>query len=221
MTQRGKDWCILQTSPGRTVAVAAQLTSDGLDVWTPTRTIRVPAPGQRRQLHMGQRRKMIEVQRPILPMIIFAREQHLAELAQRARLAGCPFSIFTFAGAAPMIAEKDVAGLREAEQQADIAIQAERDAVTREDARRARADMLRSERAKRKSLRQERKTFAPGAEVIVPDMPALAGAVGRIVQGNGTSALINFGGTLTMKVEAWRVVPVGVEQMQPAFGAAA
>jgi hypothetical protein len=46
--------------------------------------------------------------------------------------------------------------------------------------------------------------------VTIDDMPALAGVVGQVVEGQGTSALIRFGGVLTITVESWRIRPINV-----------
>ncbi|RYE52310.1 MAG: hypothetical protein EOP20_15140, partial [Hyphomicrobiales bacterium] len=75
-------WCILSTSGGRTLPLARSLSAAGLDAWAPMRTIRRPAPGQRRALHLGLRRRMIEVDLPVLPGFVFVNAEHLDELAR-------------------------------------------------------------------------------------------------------------------------------------------
>lgn len=44
--------------------------------------------------------------------------------------------------------------------------------------------------------------------MLVANTPALAGIVGKVVTGDRTTATVDFGSTLTMKVEAWRVLPL-------------
>lgn len=217
-------WCIVRTSGGRTLSLAQSLIEAGIEAWSPRRIIKRPAPGQRRALVMGRRRVMVEVAVPILPTFVFVRACHLDALAVAAAMPISPhpaFTLFSFAGRVPLVSELSVAGLRVAEQDAETAIQAERDAETKEAARRARAETLRSERARSKALRAERKTFEIGAEVTVTGVPALAGMSGRVVQSAGTAAVIDFGGTLTMRVEAWRVLPVALQGGAALAGAAA
>jgi hypothetical protein len=203
-------WCILSTSGGRTLPLARSLADAGLEVWAPKRTIRRPAPGQRRRLVMGQRRKMIEVDVAILPGFVFARAVHLDDLAAIAHdpaIRHPAFTVFQLGGRVPMVSDASVAGLREEEARAAELIQSVREADTREEARRARAEQMKTERARRAALRRERRDFAIGTKVEITEMPSMAGMVGRVVSSNGTTATINFGGAFPMQVEAWRVIP--------------
>jgi hypothetical protein len=217
-------WVILWTGAGRTLPLIQSLERAGYAVWTPTRTVRRPAPGSRRQYAMGQRRVMREVVLPIVPGLVFAREHHLDDLTRIASLPIKPhpaFSIFTWGGRAPLIPEQQILGLRDEHYRAEVAIQAERDIESREIARQERASRLGSERARRKALRQERRDFEPGQAVTVADMPAFGGSFGTVVSSTSTSATIDFGGSLIVKVEAWRVLPAGVQNGNTAIGAAA
>lgn len=203
-------WCILSTSSGRTLPLARSLAKAGFEVWTPTRTIRRPAPGQRRSLVLGRRRKMVEVDVAILPGFVFARAVHLGDLAAitidpAARHPA--FTVFQLGGRAPLVSDASIAGLRDEEAAATAAIQALRDADTRDETRRQRAEQMRTERARRAALRRERREFATDALVEIADMPSMAGMIGRVMTSNGTSAMIDFGGAFPMKVEAWRVIP--------------
>lgn len=203
-------WCILSTSGGRTLPLARSLANAGIQVWTPTRTIRRPAPGQRRSLVLGRRRKMIEVDLAILPGFVFARASHLDQLAGLAldlTHQHPVFSIFQMAGRAPLVSDASVDGLRAEEAAAAAAVQGLRDADTREEARRQRADQMRTERARRAALRRERRDFTIGEPVEVEEMPSMAGLVGRVIASSGTMATIDFGGPFPVKVEAWRVIP--------------
>lgn len=218
-------WCILRTSGNRTLPLVRSLANAGFDVWTPTRMIRRAAPGQRRALALGLRRRMVEVGVPILSGFVFARAIHLEDLARIAALpTGInhpPFMLFQSGGEAALVSDANVSGLRTAEAAADAAIQAERDAESREEARLLRTDRLRTERARLQALRSVSKTFKPGEEVRIAGLPALDGVVGHIIFGDGTSAEIAFGGILTMKVEAWRVIPVALRGGSTALGIAA
>lgn len=208
-------WCILRTSSGRTLALVDTLVAEGIRAWSPRRTIKRPAPGQRRRLVMGQRRVMTEVDLPIIPGFVFADADALDDIIRASSLPYGPhpsFSLLHIGERVPLISERQVAGLRTAEDEAYAAITAEREAETRDQERRVRAERLGSERARHKALRQERKVFTAGDAVTVDDMVALSGVVGTIVEGRGTSAIIHFGGSLTMEVEAWRVHPFGVQK---------
>lgn len=167
---------------------------------------------------------MIEVEVPILPGFVFARDIYLDDLARIALSpATChpPFSIFQNAGRAPLVGDGSIAGLRAAEAEAEERAQAHRDAQSREEQRRARAEQMRTERARRKALRSQRKDFTSGESVGVIDMPAMAGMTGRVVKSIGATVMIEFGGALTMYVEAWRVIPSALLDSEPFTGIAA
>lgn len=224
MSGMGDRWAILQTSSARTLPLSRSLTEADMRVWTPQRTIWRPAPGQRRRLALGLRRDMVEVDVPIMPGFVFAHADHLDDLA---RLSLSPatlhpaFSIFQCAGRAPLVGDAAIAGLRAAEADAAAVAQAYRDSQSRDEERRARADQMRTERARRKALRGQRKNFASGDSVAVIDMPAMAGMRGTVVRSNGATATIAFGGSLTMNVEAWRVIPSALLDGEPYTGIAA
>jgi hypothetical protein len=211
---RGNGWCILRTGSAATLRLAATLTEAGIEAWTPRRTVKRDAPGKRRRLAMGQRRLLIEVELAILPGFVFARADRLLDIIRAGALTYGPhprFTLLQVGDRVPVVGEAQVAGLRQAEDDAVAAIEGERQAEQRADERRARAERLGTERARRKALRQERRQFDQGEQVTVDDMPALSGMVGTVIEGRGTSARIHFGGALTMEVEAWRVRPSGVQ----------
>jgi hypothetical protein len=217
-------WIILRTGSGRTLALVKSLTAAGYEAWSPSRTIKRPAPGSRRRYVMGQRRVMQEVAQPIIPGIVFAQASRVEDLFRAASLPFGPhpaFSVFTWAGRVPLVTERHIEGLRAEQAKADAAIAAEREAETREAARLERAQRLGSERARRKAMRQQVRELTPGQEVTVADAPAFAGSVGTVVSSTGTAAMIHFGGSLTIKVEAWLVQPVGVQNGNTITGAAA
>lgn len=208
-----KLWCILSTSGGKTLALARSLAADGIEAWTPVRTVRRPAPGQRRALVLGLRRKMIEADVAILPGFVFARAVHLDDLARASIDPALPhgvFDVFQFAGRVPMIGDVSIAGLREEEDRAAAFLQSLRDADSLSEARWLRAEFMRTEKARRAAMRRERRDFAIGEHVEVMDMPSMAGMVGIVMKSNGTSALIDFGGRFPMHVEAWRIIPIAL-----------
>jgi transcription antitermination factor NusG len=209
---KDSDWYILRTSNGRTVRLAASLSARNIEAWTPVRVVKRPAPGQRRRLVMGQRRKMIEMETPILPGFVFVRARHLDELAHIASLPFSEhpeFSVFQRGGRAPVVSERSIDGLREAEAAAAADIAARRAADSADEVRRIRSEQMRRERDRRKAMRREWKSFEPGAEVLVEN-PAFDGLTGRIVSSNGATAMVDFGGALVMKVEAWQVIPAAL-----------
>jgi hypothetical protein len=205
--QQGR-WCILRTSGPRTLALARSLAAAGFEAWTPQRTTR-------RVLRKGRKgERRVQVDAPILPTFVFARADRLSDLAFAAvDPSGSypPFSIFRHGGRVPLVGGAEVAGLREEESRAQVAWQAQQDAETREEAQRIRIAALNTERARRKAMRAERRSFTPGERVDVAEMPALAGMSGVIVRGDGTSALVAFGGSLEMTIEAWRLHPTDVQ----------
>ena len=217
-------WAILQTSSARTLPLATSLAEADMRVWTPRRTIWRPAPGQRRRLALGLRRDMVEVDVPIMPGFVFADADYLDDLVRVALSpATChpAFSIFQCAGRAPLVGDASIAGLRSAEADAAIVAENYRDSQSRDSERRARAEQMRTDRARRKALRSQRKDFAVGERVAVIDMPAMAGMIGTVVKSNGATAMVSFGAWLTMNVEAWRVIPSALLDGEPYTGIAA
>lgn len=121
------DWCILRTSPARTLTVEESLAEAGLDVWTPKAT------EVRRQ---GRERKTVEHDVPILPEIVFARSEHLSRLLTISKSPGMiyrvwdsekkrmvahehpPFSVFRYLDGYPLVSDRSLDPLRLAERRA-------------------------------------------------------------------------------------------------------
>ena len=203
-------WCILRMAGPRTLALAHSLGRAGFTVWAPVKTIMRPIPGQRRNLALGKRRAMREVEVAILPGFAFVDAGQIAEIGSVALdplSPHHPFSVLQVAGRAPVIGEKSLAGLREEQARADEIAEQMRDVKSRQEARKLRAERMRTDRARRKALRSERRDFAIGSEVAVIDMPAMQGMVGSIVKSNGKSAIVSFGGLAEFEIEAWQLVP--------------
>ena len=207
-------WCILRTSGGQTLPLARSLGRAGFDVWTPARTIRKVL---RQGTHTEQRS---EVDVPILPTFVFARDRDLASLADLAvqRVSPhCAFSIFRHGGRIPLVGDREVAGLRREEERAAATMQAMRDADTHQEAERIRIAAIKSESARRRAtkemererlvaLRSKRCELLPGATVEVAEMSAFAGVVGVVETTDGSFAKVRFG-SLSWKIEAWRLSP--------------
>lgn len=110
-----RQWCILRTSPGRTLPLAQALAAGGFEVWTPSRTIRRRRP---------RSQKVLEIDVPIMPTFVFARAGHLQDLAIIAELPISQhprFSIFRHQGRIPLVADREVAGARAEEEKARAA----------------------------------------------------------------------------------------------------
>lgn len=208
-------WFILRTSGGQTLPLMRSLREAGFDVWTPAKVLRRTV---RAKTMTGTR--TIEVDAPILPTFLFAREEHLIALMGEASDPGSPhpaFSIFHRAGQAPIIGGSQIAGLQaeEASKQAEIA--AIRDAETYQEAQRIRMANAKTEAARRRAaralelaqlrqLRGKPLTFRPGAEVNVTGMPAMEGVTGIVESIEKTCALVQFGNR-SWKIEGWRLLP--------------
>jgi hypothetical protein len=210
-------WCILRTSGPRTLTLASALNAIGIEAWTPKRTFKRPKPGKVRDAN--GKRITVEVDAAILPTFVFAQEVSLPRLQVLANdpastLPG--FSVFRHGGRFPLVSDADVSGLRLAEEEANTLLRELREAETREEADRLRIAALRTEQARmkalrmaeaerRKALRAEARDFVNGQAVVVEDMPALIGVTGIVQNSDGRTAWVKFGGTLTMKIEAWRL----------------
>lgn len=207
-------WIILRTSGGQTLPLMRSLREVGVDAWSPARTIR-------RVLRRGRpSEQRLEIDVPILPTFVFAREEQIATIADAA---GDPsgqhpaFSLFRHGGRIPLIADGEIAGLRGEEEREAATIQAMRDAETHEAAEFIRIAAIKSEAARRRAtkemerarlaeLRAHRVMLLPGTSVDVVDMPAMAGAAGVLESINGSFALVRFG-TQSWKIDGWRLSP--------------
>lgn len=107
-------WCILRTSPGRTLGLMAALAAAGFEAWTPRQT----------QTRRRPRSKItVELEVPIAPTFVFVRAAHVRDLAAAEAALVNPFpvfSIFRHGGRIPLIADGEVDGLRQAEGRAQL-----------------------------------------------------------------------------------------------------
>lgn len=111
--QRERGWCILRTSPGRTLTLARSLADAGYDVWTPTETVV--------QQRKTRQKAAIEREAPIMPTFVFVRANRVRDLQRVLALPVNPhpqFSIFRYAGGVPLVADAEIVGLRAAEERA-------------------------------------------------------------------------------------------------------
>ena len=206
-------WAILRTSGGQTLPLMRSLREAGFDVWSPAkpirRTIRAKTPSGTR---------LIEAEVPILPTFVFANDRDLAALGDIAALSISPhpaFSVFRYGGRVPIVGDAEVRGLREEEARVVALHQAIRDAESYAEGEKIRIVAIKSEAARRRAtkdlerqqraaLRSTRKTYEPGTEVEVSEMPALAGVAGVVETSDGVHAWVRFG-SHSWKIEGWRL----------------
>jgi transcription antitermination factor NusG len=182
---RDRDWCILRTSPGRTLGVAAALREGGFDVWTPIVT------EVRRE---GRSRKRVDHDTALTPSFIFARWEHRDQLAsmsmspaqtyqvwdkelRRMVTQGIPqFTLFRHLGAYPPIADRALEPLRRIERA-----------------------------AKPKS---KVRTFQAGEAVQYPDA-GFEGLIGTVEGLQGRYALVSFPGfPIVVQIDARHLLPL-------------
>lgn len=191
-------WCILRTSPGRTLGLAAALSAAGFTAWTPRQT----------QTRRRPRSKItFEVEVAIAPTFVFARAEHVRDLAAAEAALVNPFpafSIFRHDGRIPLIADGEVEGLRKEE--------ARNREIWERAQERARLDAER---------RTKRKRLVMGQRVRFGEEGAFAGLTGTIEQGGDRFVLGSFGQGFRLKIATWLLSPDDVEQTQPNLGAAA
>lgn len=118
-------WCILRMAGASTMSVAQSLSDAGFEVWTPIETQRRRAP---------RSKALKDIVLPIMPGIVFANAVRLDDLiamsrspaltykrwnseTKRMEMHGCPhFSVFRYDGRFPLIADRQLDALRQAEQ---------------------------------------------------------------------------------------------------------
>lgn len=199
-------WCVLRTAGPKTVRLAQSLQAAGFAAWTPTGKVRYPAL---------KTRPAVIRDVAIMPTFVFAQERHVVELlhlADRRAEERHPltFSLLRVANRVPLIRERDIQALRAEEEQAIAAHTAALDAEARAKQRKERAEAMRTQAARRKALRSQPLSLGVGSWIEVDGMPALAGLTGQIVKAKNNAAMICFGGSLVMEIDAWRLLPIGV-----------
>ncbi len=212
-------WVILRTSGGQTLPLMRSLLEAKFDVWSPARPIRRTLKAK---TPTGTR--LIDTEVPILPTFVFANEADLPKLGDivddlasgRGSLHPA-FSIFRYGGRIPIVGDAEVRGLREEEERTVAVLQAMRDAESHAEAEKIRIAAMQSETARRRAtkeleqaqraaLRSTRKTFEPGTEVEVAEMPSMVGVAGVVEASDGVHAWVRFG-SCSWKIEGWRVSP--------------
>lgn len=179
-----KDWLIIRTSPKSTVTLAKSLREAGYDCWTPVKKIE-------RRLPRSKGKKEIEV--PILPTFVFAREKHedeLLALSKRTQTRHAGFSVFHYFGSIPKIHEGELRTLRMEERRANGKVAG--------------------------------RVITQGERVRVPDGP-FAGMSGIVETAQGKFALVCFPGlAIPVRIATFRLDSDEVTKSeQPIIGAAA
>lgn len=230
--QANAGWYILRTSGGQTLPLASSLSAAGHDAWTPARILRSHRPAK---TETGTR--LIESTVPILPSFVFIRavslesnrQAQLLALAILGRQSPSPhprFSIFQHGGRAPRIANREILGLQEEEAREAALIAALHEAESRAEARRIRAEAIRSasarrraeqalEREERASRRAQSPAIPQGTDVQVIGEPAWAGAIGVLEAVEGHYAHVRFG-VCKLKIEGWQVMPAASQALRSA-----
>lgn len=222
-------WTILRTSGGQTLPLMRSLREAGFDVWTPAKTFRKTI---RANTLMGTRQ--IEVEAPILPTFVFAREADVETLQGLMLQSISPhpaFSIFRYVDRhggrrVPFFGEQSIAGLRQEEADRATDIKAIQDAETYAEAEAIRIAAIQSasarrraekarERDERNALRAQRCTVEAGKQVQLIEAPAFVGVTGVFEEVEGPYARVRFGAH-SWKIEGWRVLPADSDKDQAA-----
>ncbi|OHT19923.1 MULTISPECIES: transcription termination/antitermination protein NusG [Edaphosphingomonas] len=101
------DWCILRMKGQSTLPVFRALAEAGYDVWTPIQI-------QSRRVPRSKSR--VERPVPIMPTYVFARAARIRDLFEVSQTVG--FSVFHHRDRVPLIADREIEGLRTAEERA-------------------------------------------------------------------------------------------------------
>ena len=204
-------WCILRVGSARTLGLATALLAAGYDAWTPRRTFKRPKPGKCQMI--DGRKPTIEIDAPILPSFVFVRADRLNDLAAASVDPTSQLPAFSFlreAARVPIVRGNSLAGLRDEEQRAADLLAQLRETEDREARRRIKSEAATNERERRRALQAER-IFKIGDQVMVDGVTALRGMSGIVQRGDGKRAIVAFGGSLTMEVETWQLLPDAVQ----------
>ena len=192
MADTSERWCILRTSGSRTLMLANSLAAAGFDVWTPRETVEWRRPRSNERL---------EREVPIMPSFVFVRSRELPDLVRLLSLPVSPhpqFSIFQFAGRVPMLSDASMQAVKKVEADLAEALANKRAAAQR------RADI-----EAQKQARKVKRDLAIGGAATVAAHAAFVGVTGVLQASDGRDAWIKFG-AMTIKVDAWHVLPVEV-----------
>ncbi|WP_426255789.1 transcription termination/antitermination NusG family protein [Sphingomonas sp. DC2300-3] len=174
-------WIVLRTAAPRTLILAQALLDAGYDVWTPTRM-------QKRRTLRGKT-KTSEVEVPLMPTFVFARQDRQDDLQAVLRMPASPFpafSIFHHMGKVAKVKNAEVERLRTEE--------------------------LRG-KAKRKASGSA-PLFAAGQPVRVEN-DTFRGLTGEVVLCDGSWTVVTFGGAFDFKIASMHLRTDQVQDRQP------
>ena len=160
-------WCILRTRGGSTLKLASSLADSGVEAWTPTATI---------TKRKGRARDRVDAPMPILPTFVFVKSVYVSELQRICALVMSPhpaFSIFRYLNRIPVLSDRDISSLKDAE-----------------------------DRATMDHRKQQRKVVPIGTHVRLDD-GAFAGLPGVVEQSDGKSAIVAFGSNFRVEIATW------------------
>lgn len=174
-------WIILRTAGARTLPLWRSLANAGFDAWTPRETVIRRRPRSREER---------TIERAILPTFVFVAADRLTDVlgALRAPVNPHPgFSLVARASRVPVVAERDIAGLRSAE-----------------------AEAVRA--AERRLRKSHREAFGIGQSVSVKD-GAWTGLTGVIDGGDDRFARVIFGSGMSVKISTFLLIRDGVDRV--------
>lgn len=208
MTHHAADWCILQMSGPRTLAVVRSLRSVGFDVWAPTGMKRLKRP-----------RSSKYRDRPTALLTCFAFAPYddapaLGAIAASPEQDHPAFTVLMVNDVYGKVADRDLDGLRQHE--ADAAEEWTEFVAAEEQARLERIRKKKGRRKEKGRLNAAR-SYVLGQTVRVPT-PAFQGLTAKIVENRRNGELvIEFEGMSLgkMTVEACGVKPVHVDGAKP------
>ncbi len=184
-------WCILRTNGRRTLRLVGSLVAAGIEAWAPREVKRVKPPRGKRLIRPGG---FVEREAAIMPGFVFAREQHLPELRFIERLPVSPhpdFSVFHPGGRAPIVADSEIAALRQAEERA------------------------------RRAIRMTRHYAVSVGLKVRPTEGAFAGLNGVVETSDGKFSLVLFDGKMRVKIASWLLLSNSVDGASAQMSAAA
>lgn len=178
-------WCILRMGSASTLSVLESLRRAGFDVWTPV---------EHKLGRMPRTRVSYEKQFALMPSYVFARVEHIEDLAKLAMMPNPDhprFSMFQHQGGFPLIAESELDALRETE--------SKRQGVF--------------ERLRRRGMK--RPTFPLGQAVRVSE-GGFAGLTGIVEGKSGEFTLVSYAGFHNpVKISSLLLLPDAVINEQP------
>ncbi|MGI4763452.1 MAG: hypothetical protein ACRYGP_00025 [Janthinobacterium lividum] len=181
-------WCILRTAGPRTLPLARSLNAAGIEAWTPMLVVNWRRP---------RSKATVERDAPILPTFVFVAEHHLADVLAILDMPVSPhppFSVFRFAGRVPRIRSGKMAALRAYEA----------------------SEAAKYQRAKDRAASKPTKPRGTMPDIgvtvrVVGEGVLFGGMTGTVVGQKNRSAVVDFGGSIPIDIEAWLLSETSVD----------